>query len=181
MNRRTHRGDFADHVRYELQAKGEGAGSDEGSAQLQSQLARHIAERHQLLRMPTHAFHVRVAELVLRVDQAEHPLEQFGPELGKHVIEVHGRAARRVVEPQVTKEVLEELGVLHVHHSVGEYEHVVQRLLGIVEQLSEKLYERQNGEGKRGSIRQQRLSKADPDGVLLVVYTGTEYLSRAVC
>lgn len=144
-------GDFVDHFGHDGQAAHEDARGHEGARQLEAQLARHVAERLQLLRVPAHALHVGVAELVLHVDQAEHALQQVGPEVRQHGLQVDGGAARHVVLGEGLEEALEQLGVLHVHHAVGAHKHAVQRRLGVLQQLQEELWsgERQSGDREK--------------------------------
>lgn len=103
----TYRGDFVDHLGHERQATGEGARRDKGPCQLEAELARHVTKRFQLLGMAADALHVGVTELVLDVDQLEHPLQEVFPEVRQHGVQVDHAAARNVVALQLLEEVLE--------------------------------------------------------------------------
>lgn len=153
---RTYRGHLIHHVRNESKPSHKGAGGYEGPCQLDPEFARNVAEGLQLLRVPAHALHVGVAELVLNVDQPEHPLQEIGPEVRQHGVHVDGRAAGQVVLGQRREEVLEQLGVVYVHHAVGSHEHAVQRGLRVFQELSEKLCGRRRGEKTQTSVTSRR-------------------------
>lgn len=89
--------------------------------------------------MSADAVHVGVAELVLHVDQPEHPLQKVGPEFRQHGVQVDGSAAGHVVLGQGLEEVLEKFRVLHIHHPVCFHKHAVQRDLCVFQKLAEKL------------------------------------------
>lgn len=150
VDRLTYRRNFIDHLWHEREAAHKGACGDKGPCQLDAELAGHVAEGLQLLRVAADALHVGVAELVLHVDEPEHPLQEVGPEVGQHGVQVDGGAAGHVVPSQGLEEVLEQLCVLHVHHPVRSHEHAVQRDLCVFQKLTEKLCrekERERGEG----------------------------------
>lgn len=130
---------FVDHLWHDCQATHKGASGHESPRQLDAELTRHIAKRLQLLRVPTHALHVGIAEFILNIDQSKHPLQEVSPEIRQHGLQVDGWTARHVVPCQGLEKVLEELGVLHVHHPVRSHKHVVQRDLCIFQKLTEKL------------------------------------------
>lgn len=135
----AYRGHLIHHVWHEGEASHEGARGHEGSRHLDPHLARNVAEGLQLLRVLAHALHVGVAELVLDVDQPEHPLQEVGPEVRQHGFQVDGGAAGDVVAGQRGEELREQLGVLYVHLAVGPHEHVVQWRLGVFQELLEEL------------------------------------------
>lgn len=85
------------------------------------------------------ALQVVVAEVVLGVEQLEHVLQQPGPEVVQHLLQVDVPA--RVVALQLGEQVLEHARVLHVQLPVSAREHAVQGLLRVVQQLQEKLCE----------------------------------------
>lgn len=93
----SHRGDFAHHLGHERQAAGERADCDEGTGQLQAELAWNITEGFELLHVSADALHVRVAELILHIDQSEHALQKLRPEVRKHVVQVDSAAPVAVV------------------------------------------------------------------------------------
>lgn len=134
---RAHRRHFADDVPGDGQAPREGAGGHEGSRHLQLELARHVPEGLQLLRVFADTLQVLVREVVLGVHQPEHALQQARPELVEHLLQVD--IAAHVVALQLHKEVLEQLRVLHVQPAVRPHKHVVQRLLSVLQELFEEL------------------------------------------
>ncbi len=77
----SHRGDFVHHLRHERQAAGERANCDEGPGQLQAELAWNVTEGFELLHVSADTLHVRVAELILHVDQSKHALQKLRPEI----------------------------------------------------------------------------------------------------
>lgn len=143
----SYRRNFIDHLWHERQAANKGACSNKSPCQLDAKLARHIAERLQLLCVAADTLHVGVTEFVLHIDKPEHPLQEVGPEVGQHGLQVDGCAARHVIPRQVLEEVLEQLRVLHVHHAVCSHKHVVQRDLCIFQKLTEKLWKKKGGGG----------------------------------
>lgn len=131
---------FVDHLWHDCQATHKGASGHESPGQLDAELTRHITERLQLLRVPTHALHVGVAELILNIDKSKHPLQEVSPEIRQHGLQVDGWTAGHVVPCQGLEKVLEQLGVLHVHHPVRSHKHVVQWDLCIFQKFTEKLW-----------------------------------------
>lgn len=145
-NVQTHLWDLVDDFGHDRQATDKGAGSHKRSCQMDAKFARHVSERLQLIRVTADAFHVGVAEFVLHVDQPEHPLEEVGPEVWQHGFQIDSGAAGHVVPSQGLEEILEELRVLNVHHPVRSHKHVVQRDLGVLQKLPEKLWKERRTE-----------------------------------
>lgn len=139
MTFQTYLWDLVHHFGHDCQAAYEGARGHKRSRQLDAKLARHVAERLQLVRVAADAFHVGVAEFILHVDKPEHPLQEVGPEVRQHGFQIDGSTARRVVPSQGLEEILEKLGVLNVHHPICSHKHVVQRDLSVIQKLPEKL------------------------------------------
>lgn len=114
-----------------------GPRDDEGPVDLELQPPGHISEGLQLLHVLADALQVVVAEVVLRVEQLEHVLQQPGPEVVQHLLQVD--VAARVVALQLGEQVLEHARFLQVELLVSAREHLVQRLLCVVQELQEKL------------------------------------------
>lgn len=114
-----------------------GPRDDEGPVDLDLQPPGHISEGFQLLHVLADALQVVVAEVVLRVEQLEHVLQQPGPEVVQHLLQVD--VAARVVALQLGEQVLEHARFLQVELLVSALEHLVQRLLRVVQELQEKL------------------------------------------
>lgn len=100
-------GDTVRNLSAHRQPLDERACGDEGAGDLNLQFPRHVSERLQLVRVLAHALQVVLAEVVLRVDQLEHPLQQPCPEVVEHLLQVH--VAPRVVPFELREEVLEHL------------------------------------------------------------------------
>lgn len=83
---RAHRGHFADDVPGDGKALREGAGCHKRSSHLKLQLARHVPEGLQLLRVLADTLKVLIREVVLRVHQPEHTLQQTCPEVVEHLL-----------------------------------------------------------------------------------------------
>lgn len=105
------------------QSLDEGAGGNEGACHLNLQFPGHVPKGLQLVGVFAHALQVVLAEVVLRVDQLEHPLQEPRPEVIEHLLQVH--VAPGVVSLQLCEEVLEHLRILHVQHPVRPDEHVI--------------------------------------------------------
>lgn len=135
------------HLSANHESLNKGPGCYEGPRDLGFQLAGHVAERLQLVRVLADALQVLVCELVLGVEQLEHAFEKPRPEVVEHLLQVDVPA--RVVAFQLREQVLEHLGVLHVQLAVRPHEHVIQRPLRVIQQLQEEFYKQRNTDTRR--------------------------------
>lgn len=114
------------------------AGCNEGPCNLSLELPGHVSKGFELVCVLADALQIVICDDVLGVEQREHALQQPRPEVVEHLLQVD--VASRVVAFQLGKQVLEHLRVLHVRLSVGSHEHLVQRLLRVLQQLQEELW-----------------------------------------
>lgn len=87
--------------------------------------------------MLVHALHVIVIDVVLRVQELEHALHQTDPEIIDHFFQVD--VSTSVIELQLRKQSLENIGVLRVQVTVRTNKHLVQRALGFLQELQEEI------------------------------------------
>jgi len=79
-------------------------------------------------------------ERKLAVHDSEHFLTKYGEEVFQHFDNV--RVASVVILFQVPEQILEQVRVLFVHHSVRLFEHVVETHPGLVQHIFEVFYRR---------------------------------------
>ena len=131
---RPYLGDLAHHLPGHRQALDEGAGGDEGAAGLELQVAGHVAEGPQRLRLLGHALQVLVADGVLRVGRLERALQQPRPQVVERLLQIDGGPA--LIPLQLPVQVLEDVRVLGVERPVDGQEGR-HRALRSVQQLQE--------------------------------------------
>lgn len=131
-------GCVSSHFLSKVESLDKSASDDERPGHLSLDLLGHIAERLEVVRMLVGALHVIVVDVVLRVEQLEHALHQTAPEVTNGILQVH--AGARVKAFQLGEQPLENISMLCVQVAVGAHEHLVQRALGFLQELQEKIW-----------------------------------------